>query len=377
MKTVAKKTLKPTQPDSLLRSALRYARTDDSVLPVTHRTAMIDAQGNIVAVNKEWLALAEQTGAALDRVGPGANYLDVCRRASQSSADSRMAANGIQAVLKQRVLSFAMDYSCPTPSGLAYFQMGVTSIAYGQARALITHKEVTEFEFSREKNFKLLQRFARRLINAQEEERQRISQEIHDDMGNRIALMALSIRQVLKQGFDNSLDTSQELHKVLDQIADLSTSLRDLSHGLHPPLLRHIGIKAALKALREKFERTYSIRMALTVAADLPRLPDEVALCIFRITQESLQNVAKHSGADRVTVVLDQEAGKIRLAISDRGSGFVRAEAINNGGLGLLSMEARALCVGGRLVVNSSPSTGTEIQLAIPLHDSGWMVRAQ
>jgi signal transduction histidine kinase len=331
--------------------------------------ALIDSEGDIVAVNKDWMALAEETGTTLNRVGPGTNYLEVCRRAGALSADSLAAMRGINAVLKQRVPSFCMDYRCQTPSGPALFHMVATPIAYREARVCVTHTEVTDSEFSKEKNFKLVQRFALRLINAQEDERQRISQEMHDDLGSRIALMALSIRQIIKHMPEDAGSSIRELNKVVEQITDLSGAVRDISHGLHPPLLLHIGIKSALHSLHETFEKTHGIRVNLIVAAELPRLSDDAALCIFRIVQESLQNVAKHSGADRVTIILGCAVGQIRLTVSDTGRGFVRSEAVHKGGLGLLSMEARALSVGGRLTVNSSPEAGTEIRLSIPLQD--------
>ncbi|HYR41395.1 MAG TPA: sensor histidine kinase [Terriglobia bacterium] len=378
MKTLTTKTRPKLSPyDNPVPSPFAYAGTSESVLHVPNRLALIDSQGNIVAVNKDWIALAEKTGTALNRVGPGANYFEVCRRADDSSADSRTALNGIYAVLKQRASSFAMDYPCHTPSGPAAFHMAVTPITYADARVVIAHTEVSDLQLSESKSFQLLQQFARHSINAQEEERQRISREIHDDVGNRIALMALSIRQIFKQGSGNSSSITQEHHKILDQITELSSALRDLSHGLHPPVLRHLGIKAALRGLHEKFETTHGIHMNLMVVAELRRLPDEVALCIFRITQESLQNVVKHSGADTVTVVLDRTPSQVRLTVSDTGRGFIRSEAIRKGGLGLLSMEARALCIGGRLTVDSAPGAGTEIRLTIPRQERVSMVRVQ
>lgn len=181
--------------------------------------------------------------------------------------------------------------------------------------------------------------------------------------------MALSIRHIIKQNSGNSSSTVSELQSLLDQIMDFSSAVRELSHGLHPLLLRHAGIKAALKSLQEKFEKNHRIRLNLLVAAELPRLSDEVALCIFRIAQESLQNVVKHSGAGTVTVVLAYAQGPIRLTISDTGRGFVRSQATHRDGLGLPSMEARALAVGGRFNISSSPGAGTEVCLTIPIHE--------
>jgi two-component system NarL family sensor kinase len=377
MKTLTKTHPKLIPAESPVPSVFGYAETSNSASPVPHRLALIDSQGNIVAVNEDWIALAEESGAASDRVGPGANYLEVCRQANDASADSHTALSGIHAVLKQRASSFAMDYPCNTPAGPASFHMAVTPISYGEARVAIAHTEITEPQPSESKNFRLLQHFARCSIKAQEEERQRISREIHDDVGNRLALMALSIRQIFRQSSDNSNSLTKEQQSILDQITELSTALRDLSHGLHPPLLRHVGIKGALKSLREQFEKMHGIRTDLTVAAELPRLSDEVALCLFRIAQESLQNVAKHSGAGSATIVLDRTPRHIRLTVSDTGRGFIRSEAIRKGGLGLLSMEARALCIGGRLTVDSSPGAGTEIRLTIPRPERVSMIRVQ
>jgi len=335
---------------------------------IPHRLALIDSQGTIIAVNKEWIDLAEKTDASLDRVGPGANYFEVCRRATDSSGDAHRALNGIHSVLTQRSPSFAMDYACPVPSGLATFHMAVSPITYGDARVAIAHTEVKDVCATELKNFRLLQQFARRSINAQEQERKRISREIHDDLSNRIALMALSIRQIIKQSREDSI--TFELQKVIDQIADLSAAMRDLSHGLHPPLLRHVGIKAALKSLRDSFEKTHGIATELVGVSELPRISDETSLCIFRVTQESLQNVAKHARADKVTIVLDRTPRQIRLTVSDTGRGFVKSDVIQKGGLGLMSMEARALSIGGHLTVNSSAVAGTEVRLTVPLRNA-------
>src|SRR5262249_10146303 len=149
----------------------------------------------------------------------------------------------------QKLPSFDMEYRCPTPSGTAVFRMEVIPVRYMEARVAITHTEVTGVQLSHGRNVGLLQQFALRLINAQEDERKRISQEMHDDLGNRIALMALSIRHILKQSSGNSNSSVTEMQNLFEQIMDFSSAVRELSHGLHPLLLRHAGIKAALKSL--------------------------------------------------------------------------------------------------------------------------------
>ena len=105
----------------------------------------------------------------------------------------------------------------------------------------------------------------------------------------------------------------------------------------------------------------------LLMPAKMPKLPDDVSLCIFRISQECLQNIARHSGAQKCRLVLEYSNDQVQLIVSDSGRGFVRSEAIAGGGVGLLSMEERALSIGGCVTVTSGRGSGTEIRLAIPL----------
>jgi signal transduction histidine kinase len=340
------------------------AETSGFVQP---RSALINSQGDIVAVDTGWKSLAESTGAAWRRIGPGANYLDVCRNACVVYNDAASAFRGIKSVLAGRVPAFSMEYRCHTPSGWSSFLMTVTQIDHGEARACVSHIDITALAVSNDGNTNHTEEFARRAINALEEERKRISQEMHDDLGNRIALLALSVRQITKENPESSDLISRERKQFFDQITGLSNALRDLSHSLHPPLLRYVGIKGVLTTLKETFQKLHGIRVNLFMPVELPRVSEEVALCIFRITQESLQNVAKHSGANAVTVALGLSLRSIRLTVSDTGRGFIKSEAVQKAGIGLLAMESRAVSLRGTLIVNSSPGAGTNVALTLPL----------
>src|SRR5262245_57591294 len=187
----------------------------------SHRIALLDANGKIVAVNEAWRALARESGVSLKRVGPGANYLDVCRQAR--GAASRKALAGVLDVLNGRVSSFVMDYACDTPTGRTRYRMAADAIVHSTARVVIAHANVTDLQSTN------IQDFARRLMQAQEDERRIISREIHDDVGNRLALVSLSLRKIMQQSSDTV--TGIELGKVLESITDLSGVLRNLSHG--------------------------------------------------------------------------------------------------------------------------------------------------
>jgi signal transduction histidine kinase len=342
------------------------AEVPESVLCIPRHIALIDGEGNIVSVHKDWIAFAKEHGAVLKNVGSGVNYFELFRRACSSPATSRRVAAGIHEVLKGKSETFVMDYRCRA-TGLAHFRMTATPIDYGAARAAIAHTDISDLQMSKENDFNRLQDFARRLITAQEKERRRIAGEIHDDVGNRLALMSLSLRRFLQQAAKTGDSTFHDLNSVLDGITELSNVLRNISHGLHPASLRYLGIRAALTSLVEGFKRTHDIHVDTVIPPALPRLPHEVELCIFRITQECLHNIIKHSGASQVRIVLAHPPKYIRLTVSDNGKGLVFSEAIQKDGLGLRSMEERALSIGGRLTVNSSPQSGTQVRLAIPL----------
>jgi signal transduction histidine kinase len=143
--------------------------------------------------------------------------------------------------------------------------------------------------------------------------------------------------------------------------------MRNLSHHLYPPLLRYAGIVPALKTLATDFEKTPRFKVDLVLPQEPLTLPNVVQLCIFRIAQECLQNTVKHSGADKARVLLEGNGERIRLMVSDSGRGFSTVDVARNCGLGLLSMEERAISIGGRLAVKSSPGHGTEICLTIPI----------
>ncbi len=326
------------------------------------RIALIDRQGTIVAVNRNWSDLANQTHATLSDVAVGVNYLSVCRRASVSCDDAREALDGIQSVLTGRSRSFVLDYSAEVDRRPAYFRMVVTPFCHGSIEAAIVHIDITKIQLSRKKSHQRARDYARRLISVQEQERERIAREIHDDLGNRIALLSFSVHSLMSR----SGNYGHELSEVRDRIEDLSHAMRHLSHSLHPHLLRHFGIRTTLKVFCEEYGKACSIHIDVKVP-DAAQLPEETSLCLFRVLQESLHNIAKHSAATSASVVLEIEPGLTRLVISDNGRGFVQEMARQKEGLGFTSMRERVLCIGGQLKIHSTPGTGTQVRVTIPM----------
>jgi signal transduction histidine kinase len=204
-----------------------------------------------------------------------------------------------------------------------------------------------------------------RLITAHEDERRRIARELHDDLTQRLARLAIDAAQMEKGRPAAASDSSP--HGVRDELVRLSEDVHALSYRLHPSMLDDLGLKDALQAECERMMRRESIKVELSLA-DVPHsLPASAALCLFRIAQEALRNVTRHSGARKVAVQLTQEDGGVRLAVADDGQGFDFAQARQHASLGLASMRERVRLVGGRLEIDSAPGRGTRIDAWVPV----------
>jgi signal transduction histidine kinase len=217
-----------------------------------------------------------------------------------------------------------------------------------------------------------LQRLTARLIQAQEEERQRISGELHDDIAQRLSLLVFGLER-LKDALPASTTQLSALAQLRNEAEEITTDIHELSHELHSTKLQHLGLKAALNELCHKIAEQRSIGIELEVPDSVPLDPG-VQLCLYRVAQEALNNVLKHSGSGQVTVSLSQVERRGRLQVKDTGVGFDASLA--GTGLGLASMRERLRIVRGALFVNSIPGHGTEITAEVPLAESADVARA-
>jgi PAS domain S-box-containing protein len=207
--------------------------------------------------------------------------------------------------------------------------------------------------------------FGGRLINAQDEERRRIARELHDDVGQRLALLAIGLDRL-----HNGLDKVPQLAVVglMNQANEISDHLRDLSHSLHSAGLDLLPLGAAMESLCREFPHQSSVSVQFFQQDVPPALTQDIKLCIYRIAQEALQNIAKHSEAQVATVSLVANAEKLFLTINDDGLGFAM-EQQSGTGLGLASMRERLRLVGGSIKITSAPLRGTTIEAWLPLHE--------
>jgi signal transduction histidine kinase/ABC-type uncharacterized transport system substrate-binding protein len=205
------------------------------------------------------------------------------------------------------------------------------------------------------------------LINAQEMERSRLASELHDDFSQRLALLALELENASEALPDSSVATKGKLHELLNSASELGADLHTVSRRLHPSTLESLGLVRGLKALCEEFTSRQGIEIVFFSKNIPPAVPPNVALCLFRVTQEGLQNLRKYSGASQGKVNLHKAGDRLFLSVSDNGRGFDAKETRNNVGLGIRSMGERARLVDGRFEIHSEPGKGTRIDVCIPL----------
>jgi len=214
-----------------------------------------------------------------------------------------------------------------------------------------------------------LQNFTPRLISAQEQEKQRIARDLHDDVGQRLALMKIQL-DMLDQKIIWTEKTAEraELREVLDQIEELGDDVHNMSHQLHSTKLQHLGLCPALKEICEQLARQHHVNISLTTG-QLPKfVPEQISLSFYRVAQEALMNAVKHSGASRVDVSLDCTAEFLRMTIRDYGIGFNPSD--RQKGLGLVTMQERLRMVGGVLRLNSVKGEGTALEAEANIGDA-------
>ena len=228
--------------------------------------------------------------------------------------------------------------------------------------AFAIYQDITERRRSEEK----LQALRNRLTRTQEEERSRIARDLHDDIGQRLALLTIDLEQMKLASEQAGSALASELEALVRTSGEITSDVHNVSRRLHPSQVELLGLAPALNNFCREFADRNSMRIQFTSACLTCKLPEDASLCLFRVAQEAIRNVHKHSGCREALVELDEVSGSLRLRISDRGSGFDPTSVEASQGLGLLSMEERLRSMGGELFVHSRPGGGTSIQASIP-----------
>ena len=208
---------------------------------------------------------------------------------------------------------------------------------------------------------------AAQLITAQESERRRIAMLLHDDVGQNIATLGLTISRLKRRFPGDSEQFVAELDYLGSQVKELTTQVRELSHQLHPEVLEHLGLIAALESHFVELDHLESMRIRFSATVNTDPIPPDVAVCLYRVTLEALRNVSLHSGATSADVALKEADGFLVLEVLDHGRGFDIEKVRHGSGLGLASSEERIRLLSGSLEIQSDPNIGTSLKARVPL----------
>ena len=260
--------------------------------------------------------------------------------------------------VEYRLRRFDGEYRWLVDIGVPRFESDGTFLGYIGSCIDITDRKTSE---------ESLHALTGRLISAQEEERARIARELHDDFSQRLALLGIGLGQLWKKLPPDEAEQRESVLEMLRETKEMSSDMHSLSHQLHSSKLEHVGLVPALHGLCREISEKYKIEVRFTGDEYPMDVPKDVALCLFRVTQEALGNVVRHSGAREAQVQFHWNTDGISLRISDQGRGFDPLTRNPAAGIGLIGMTERLRLVGGRLLVESEADCGTDILAEVPV----------
>lgn len=222
-------------------------------------------------------------------------------------------------------------------------------------------------------NLRLHRSYAKKLLDAHEEERAWVAREVHDDALQRVAILQheLSEWDTVETPAGGPGRTTARVEALRSELQDLGVMLRRVAHRLHPAIIDQAGLVPALAQLASDVSRSSGIEVETDLQDDgrSEQLSRERALMLYRIAQEGLRNVAKHSGAKRARIIARSQNGDIAVSIQDFGQGFETTDPSRSKGLGLISMAERTRLADGRFEIWSRPGEGTTVRASVPIKE--------
>lgn len=333
--------------------------------------AVLDRRGEIIAVNDGWTRFAEENGGR--GVSVGANYVAVCESAVSTYPSAKTSLDGILSVLEGRAEQYREEYPCQTPDGERWFVLSVTPLRLPEGGVVVSHIDVTQRKIaeaalveSREElrqSRDEIQQLAARLITLQDEERGRVAAELHDGIGQSLAIIRNRVTRCLSE--DDELQTIEQLEEIGEAVSAAINEVREIAYGLRPFELDRLGLKNAVESMIEDVRDTAEIEIVADLDDVEGLLDARIETSLYRVIQEALHNVIEHSRASKVLVSIKVAGGGVNVSIADNGIGF---EAKSNGlrkGSGLAGIEERARMLGGDVEIKSAKGEGTSIDLRV------------
>ncbi|HMD09092.1 MAG TPA: PAS domain S-box protein [Candidatus Acidoferrum sp.] len=240
----------------------------------------------------------------------------------------------------------------------------------GVDRVACILQDITE----RKRAEEALSSMSRTVIEAEERERSRIARDLHEDIGQRLALLAIGIEQLKSDLPNQRVELLNRMSAVWKQSVEILTDVKASAHELYSPRLEYLGIAAVMRSFCQEFGERKGVEISFTDHSPPSLLLPDVSVCLFRVLQESLHNGVKHSGAQKFDVQLWGASDEIHLTVSDSGAGFNLDAATKGRGLGLIRMEQRLRLVKGAFSIDSQPSRGTTIHARVPINKAAGAV---
>ena len=341
-----------TRAETSLRESEERFRLVANAAPVI--IWMSDAGKNFTYVNQTWLDVTGQSS----EVGLGAGWTralhpdDVER---SWDAYSRAFDRRERFQIEYRLRRHDGDYRLMVATGAPRYEGGGAFAGYVGCAVDFTERRQAE---------EALARIDRRLLAAQDDERTRIARELHDDLSQRLAILSINLSRLLHEPHASEMRPRiQELRNI---VGDLASDVRHFSHRLHPARLQYLGIVKAAAELCGEVAAQNDVHVSFHAESAPEAISQRISLCLYRVLQEALQNVVKHSGATKIDVALRGSGDEIELTVQDGGAGF-RVGAAEGFSLGLTSMKERMAAVGGQLSIQSTPRHGTTVRARVPL----------
>ncbi len=332
------------------------------------RIALLDEDGTIIAVNQPWMSYAEPNGCRGAASGSGSNYLEMCAMNAECE-EARLVAGGIRDLLSRELTDFRCLYPSAHGDKTLWFQVHVRRFhSDGVRRLVVAHEDITEIKQAHDAQ----QQLTGLLLCAQDEERRRIARDLHDvTVQSMVAIKAdlTRVQRGIQSAGTGAVETLEESVLLCDQVIK---ELRTLSYLLHPPFLDEAGLLPALQWFVRGFIQRSGIQVELLVLGDIGRLATDVETALFRVVQESLTNIHRHSGSSSAIIWVTKEKDTILVRITDEGHGFSlpltpnNQEAALSPGVGILGMRQRLRQLGGRLDIESS-GQGTTVNARISI----------
>jgi PAS domain S-box-containing protein len=355
------------------RQAEQAVRTTQELLQstidsLTAQIAILNERADVIAANASWRRVAEEHSAAFPNCNIGMNYLEICESADSSAGGSRIA-DGLRAVMHGEVAEFSTISSSQVGSERRWFLVRITRFGtIDQLRLVVAFENITELKRVEES----LQILAARLLHLQDEERRRLARELHDVTAQNLFAMTIDLEQLRQQSGNLSREARALLAESIELGEQALQEIRTLSYVLHPPLLDQAGLVAALRWYVDGFVKRSGINVEFTVPGDIGRPDSDIETALFRVVQESLSNIHRHSGSEKASIRLERTTESISLEIRDQGRGIPpksaakKAENIGTLGVGIMGMRQRLNQLNGQLEINSDEH-GTTVTAIVPL----------